>query len=104
VLPQQSLEDGPVICPFRLATGLPCPGCGLARSWVALGDGEVGTALDRHPLGPLPFVFAVAAVVAVGHRLIRGVRPVNLAGLAGSRVGVAAAAIWCTAWAGGLLL
>ena len=101
-MPQSAVEEGPVVCPFRLATGLPCPGCGLARSWVALGHGDLDSAFARHAFGPLLFVLAVAAVVAVGHRLARRARPVDLAGLAGSRAGVAIAAAWCTAWAGAL--
>jgi hypothetical protein len=104
VIPQTAIEDGPVVCPFRLATGLPCPGCGLARSWVALAHGDVETAFARHAFGPLLFVLSVAAVVAVGHRLVRGRRPANLARLAGSRGGIALAVVWCAAWASMLFL
>ena len=48
----EAVEDGLVICPFRLMTGLPCPGCGLARSWVHLLHGHL--------------VLRPAAVVALG--------------------------------------
>ncbi|MGI8674896.1 MAG: DUF2752 domain-containing protein [Thermoleophilaceae bacterium] len=50
----------PVLCPFRLATELPCPFCGLTRSLLAVGQGAWGRALEHHVLGPL---FIVAAVV-----------------------------------------
>lgn len=99
VMPQSAIEDGPVVCPFRLATGLPCPGCGLARSWVALAHGDIETAFDRHRFGPLLFALSVAAVVAVGLRLIGGARPLNLGALAGSRVGLGIATVWCATWA-----
>ena len=45
------VEDGPVICPFRRLTGLPCPGCGLTRSWVYLAHGRWGDAFAAHPFG-----------------------------------------------------
>jgi len=54
---------GRTICLFRHLTGLPCPGCGLGRSFVALTHGELGAALAHHALGPL--FYAVCAVLLV---------------------------------------
>jgi len=48
-------------CLFRSAFGLPCPGCGLTRSIVALWRGDLLLSLRYHPLG-LP---AMAAMVGV---------------------------------------
>ena len=45
----------PSICPFNNTTGLPCPGCGLTRSFVSLGHGDLSQSLMWHPLGPLLF-------------------------------------------------
>jgi len=59
-----AVEDppaGPVLCPFRLATGLPCPFCGLTRSLLAAGQGEWRLSLDHHVLGP--FVLMLAAML-----------------------------------------
>jgi hypothetical protein len=103
VAPGSAVEDGPVICPFRLATGLPCPGCGLARSWSALAHGDIGGAFARHPFGPVLFVLAVVAVVAVARTLLRRARPVDLASLASSRPALAVAAAWCAWWVAALL-
>ncbi|MEJ7716786.1 MAG: DUF2752 domain-containing protein [Thermoleophilaceae bacterium] len=55
------IPDGPVLCPLRLATGVPCPFCGLTRSLFAAGQGLWGTSLELHVLGPL--VLALAAVL-----------------------------------------
>ena len=44
---------GPVLCPFRLATGLPCPFCGTTRSLMALGRGDLEASLQLNPLGVL---------------------------------------------------
>jgi hypothetical protein len=103
VVPAGTVEDGPVVCPFRLATGLPCPGCGLARSWSALAQGDPAEAFARHPFGPLLLVLSVAALVAVARSFWRRARPVDLASLAGSRPALALAAAWCAWWAAGLL-
>lgn len=53
-------DGGIVLCPFRLATGIPCPGCGLTRSFCAIAKGHVERGLEFHWLGPV--VFAVFAV------------------------------------------
>ena len=45
--------EAPVVCPFRLATGLPCPLCGTTRSLVALGRGDLETSVQLNPLGVL---------------------------------------------------
>jgi hypothetical protein len=60
-LPASHIADGPVICPFRRLTGLPCPGCGLTRSWVYLVHGDVHAALWANPFGPV----TIAAVLAL---------------------------------------
>jgi hypothetical protein len=57
--------SGPTVCPFRRLTGLPCPGCGLTRSWVAFAHGDVGDAFGYNWFGPITFVMAAVFVVAV---------------------------------------
>jgi hypothetical protein len=49
----------PSICPFYTLTGLPCPGCGLTRSFVCLAHGRFAESFHWHPLGPILFVLAV---------------------------------------------
>lgn len=45
---------GPVLCPFRAATGLACPGCGSTRMLHRL---AVGDPLGAFRYNPLAFVF-----------------------------------------------
>jgi hypothetical protein len=47
--------DGPgfTLCPLRLFTGLPCPGCGMTRAFAHLAKGEWSAAVHDHPLAPL---------------------------------------------------
>jgi hypothetical protein len=51
-------DGGYVFCPFRRATGVPCPGCGLTRSFCAVAKGHVERGFDLHWLGPALFLVA----------------------------------------------
>lgn len=51
-------HGGFIICGLRQATGLPCPGCGLTRSFCALAKGDVLKAGYFHALGPALFTLA----------------------------------------------
>ncbi|MDX1502074.1 MAG: DUF2752 domain-containing protein [Thermoanaerobaculia bacterium] len=61
-----------VVCLFRRATGVPCPGCGLTRAFVAMAGGELGAAVALHPLAPLLAAQLGLAWLAWGVRLHRG--------------------------------
>src|ERR1700753_3212695 len=54
-------HTGPVMCPFRLLTGIPCPGCGLTRSFCCFAHGDIRGAFSNHLLGPF-----LAAGVIIG--------------------------------------
>jgi hypothetical protein len=43
---------------------IPCPGCGLTRSFKAIWHGNLGLALRYHPLGPVYFGLAAAFLLA----------------------------------------
>ena len=49
-----------LVCPFRWATNLPCPLCGLTHALAALVHGDVVAAVLWHPFSPL----ALAGLVA----------------------------------------
>lgn len=73
-----TIEDGPVICPFRLMTGLPCPGCGLTRSWVYLVHGQWHDAFAANPFGPILLLLCIGYVAAVVVALLRRRPPPDL--------------------------
>src|SRR5207244_9617366 len=50
-LPSQGA--GVPICLFRYLTGLPCPGCGLTRSFSCILHGDFVRGYDYHPFGYL---------------------------------------------------
>ena len=51
----------PKICLFNRATGYPCPFCGLSRSFLNIGHGDLREAALHHPLG-IPAYLATAAL------------------------------------------
>lgn len=59
-------DDGPTLCPFALATGIACPGCGLTRAGVSFLRGDLSAAIEYHPL---VFVLAGWALGAAFLRL-----------------------------------
>lgn len=65
LLDPAGIDDGPVLCPFRAMTGLPCPGCGLTRSWVQLVHGDPAASMAAHPFGPVLAGLVLALTFAV---------------------------------------
>jgi hypothetical protein len=64
LLPVSVVTSGPSFCPFKMMTGLPCPGCGMTRSVVTLLHGDIGASLYYHPLGIAIVALGVALAVA----------------------------------------
>jgi hypothetical protein len=71
LLSPDSIEDGPVVCPFRLVTGLPCPGCGMTRSWVYATHGWWRESFASHPFGPVAILAVLVLAVLVAVALVR---------------------------------
>jgi hypothetical protein len=70
-------------CGFHAMTGLPCPGCGLTRSVMALFQGHVTDSFLLHPFGPPLLAALIVALVAgvlpapARHRLARAIETVE---------------------------
>lgn len=68
----------PELCSLKATTGIPCPGCGLTRSWVSAVHGDLAGSAAHHPLGWLVLLYALA----------QGVRHAAWLALPGRRSGV----------------
>lgn len=65
-------ETGATFCPFRLLTGIPCPGCGMGHSLVFALRGDFAGSFRSHPLGIPLLVLWTAWLVWGAHNLSRG--------------------------------
>jgi len=90
----------PSLCVVRATTGVPCPGCGLTRSFVATAHGEFGSAFAFHPFGPLLFAACACALLLLGLRAVTGRTPLGRRALARLQPAAwAVLAVWLV-WAG----
>jgi hypothetical protein len=94
VLTPHAATHGPVICPFRLITGLPCPGCGMTRAWVYLMHGDVAAAVSANPFSLVALPAAAAFVLAVALALVRRQSPPEVTRILPSRLIWPVAGAW----------
>jgi hypothetical protein len=64
------LETAQSLCPLKMLTGFPCPGCGITKSMVYFYEGDVLKSMYYHILGPIVIVFCVAAIAILTMELI----------------------------------
>lgn len=57
------LETDQSLCPFKMLTGFPCPGCGITKSLVYLYQGDLQKSFSYHIFGPLAFIFCMAVII-----------------------------------------
>jgi hypothetical protein len=61
-----------LVCPLRHLTGIPCPTCGMTRSFMAIVRGDWSQALTEHLFGPIFFASLLIAAVHVAIELFTG--------------------------------
>lgn len=59
-----SLETKQSLCPFKMLTGFPCPGCGITKSIISFYDGNVLQSLTYHIFG-IPVVLFCIVIIFV---------------------------------------
>lgn len=78
-------------CPWRNLTGIPCPGCGMSRAWMAALHLDFAGALTYHPM--------FWAVPVLGWLFWRDFRPFRRNWLNwGLILGLAAGILGCWIW------
>jgi Protein of unknown function (DUF2752) len=50
-------------CPLQALIGIPCPTCGMTRSFVAIAQGNLDAAVRYHFFGPTVFLLFLAVIV-----------------------------------------
>ena len=58
-----NLENEQSFCPFKMATGFPCPGCGITKSMVFFYDGNIYKSLYYHLFGPFVVIVCIFLLV-----------------------------------------
>ena len=56
------IEHSQSLCPFKMLTGFPCPGCGITKSLIFLYRGDLKTSLQNHLFGIPLVVFCLALI------------------------------------------
>jgi hypothetical protein len=59
---QATLDALPHVCLVQATTGIPCPGCGVTRSILAVLIGDLGRAWQMNPAGPLLCLSVVSQI------------------------------------------
>ncbi len=62
------------LCPFKLLSAIPCPGCGITRALLAAFQGNWTASLAYHPLG-LPFLTLWTAWLISGRKELPTMKP-----------------------------
>ena len=61
----------PEACMSRRVWNMDCPGCGLTRSFINMGHGEIQRAFSFNPAGPIVYLFVLIQIPWHGYQLFR---------------------------------
>ena len=64
------LETDQSLCPFKMLTGFPCPGCGITKSLVYFYEGDLYKSVSYHILGPFVIAFCLLTIIVLSAELI----------------------------------
>lgn len=64
------IETAQSICPFKMLTGFPCPGCGITKSLVFFFEGNFLKSIYYHLFGPLTVLACIAAIFILFFELV----------------------------------
>lgn len=64
------LETDQSLCPLKMLSGFPCPGCGITKSMVYFYEGDIYKSLYYHILGPFVIGFCIATIAVLSTELL----------------------------------
>jgi hypothetical protein len=66
----EHIETSQSLCPFKMLTGFPCPGCGITKSLIFLYEGNFSKSIYYHLFGPFTFLFCIIAIIVLTIELL----------------------------------
>ena len=66
----ESITTDQSLCPFKMTTGLPCPGCGITKSFAFIYDGDLTKSFYYHLFGPFAFTFCIGLIIMLSIEII----------------------------------
>lgn len=57
------IETSQSLCPFKMATGFPCPGCGITKSLIFLYQGNIEKSLHYHLFAIPTVLFCLTIII-----------------------------------------
>lgn len=63
------IESEQSLCPLKMLTGFPCPGCGITKAIIFFYEGDLLKSFYYHVLGPLVPIASVFAIVVLSTEL-----------------------------------
>jgi len=67
---QNHLETDQSLCPLKILTGFPCPGCGITKAMVCFYEGDITKSLYYNIFGPLVIAFCIVTIAVLTTELI----------------------------------
>lgn len=64
------IEHAQSLCPFKMLTGLPCPGCGITKSLIFFYQGDLYKSVWYHLFGPPLVLFCIFLLLLLTIELI----------------------------------
>lgn len=75
----EAAPHGPWGCLFKAVTHLPCPSCGMTRAFIALGHGDICSAIFLNPSSILVYSFAWIGLFLAFLQIIYGKKFIRIA-------------------------
>lgn len=66
----EHIETEQSLCPFKMVTGFPCPGCGITKSIIFFYQGDLLKSLEYHVLGPFVPIASIIAILVLLTELV----------------------------------
>ena len=66
----EHIETEQSLCPFKMVTGFPCPGCGITKSIIFFYQGDLLKSLEYHVFGPFVPIASIIAILVLLAELV----------------------------------